>query len=80
MNLFSVIHKIKHKYNYPIYAGSIELKSFTNSLLVSRSTIYRAFNQLEQENLIRKQKLSVKDNEDTSNKFDKTKNTIMYLL
>lgn len=69
--LFSVIHKIKQKHKYPIYAGSVELANIMNSCKFSRSTLFRALKQLEQENLIRREKLFVKEGDNNSNKFGK---------
>lgn len=80
IKLFSIIHKIKQKYNYPIYAGGIETNTLLKDCNISRSTLFRSLKQLCEHHLIKCEKITVESSSKSSNRFDKIINYIQILI
>ena len=80
IKLFSIIHKIKQKYNYPIYAGGIDTNTLLKDCNISRSTLFRSLKQLQENCLIACSKIRVGSESKSSNRFDKIINYIQMLI
>jgi predicted transcriptional regulator len=80
MKLFSIIHRIKKKYNYPIYAGGIETSTLLKDCNISRSTLFRSIKQLQENNLIKCEKIRTESSAISSNRFDKIINYTQMLV
>lgn len=80
LKLFSIIHRIKKKYNYPIYAGSIETSTLLKDCNISRSTLFRSIKQLQENNLIKCEKIRTESSAISSNRFDRIINYTQMLV
>lgn len=80
LKLFSIIHRIKKKYNYPIYAGGIETNTLLKDCNISRSTLFRSIKQLQENNLIKCEKIRTESSTISSNRFDKIINYTQILV
>jgi hypothetical protein len=80
LKLFSIIHRIKKKYNYPIYAGGIETSTLLEDCNISRSTLFRSIKQLQENNLIKCEKIRTESSAISSNRFDKIINYTQMLV
>ena len=78
--LFSIIHKIKQKNHFPIYAGGIETNNLVNDCNISRSTLLRCLKQLKENGLISLEKIMTESKANASNRFDKVINYIQLLV
>ena len=80
LKLFSIIHRIKKKHNYPIYAGGIETNTLLKDCNISRSTLFRSIKQLQANNLIKCEKIRTESSAISSNRFDKIINYTQILV
>ena len=80
LKLFSIIHKIKQKNHFNIYAGGIETKTLLDQCNISRSTLLRCLRQLKTSGLIESEKIRVEEKAHYSNRFDKIINFIQLLV
>lgn len=69
--LFSLIHKIKFKHNFDIYAATLQIKQIILDSGFSRSTIDRSLKALEEKKFIKRKKIRIGSDCSSSNKFDK---------